>query len=117
MDRLQWLREMGYQPLRLRPQAAPVAATNAPTTGPLPASAGSAAASAPPLWQALLRACEASSEDVAGLGWELADDGIAFAFAGPRLRIDPTALRADPQAKRQLWRTLRALRRQRCRPA
>lgn len=64
-----------------------------------------------PFWQALLQAAGAPRSDPATLGWEERLDGPAFDFDGPTLRINPIALRQQPQAKRALWKTLRALRR------
>ncbi|MCK7593632.1 hypothetical protein [Pseudomarimonas salicorniae] len=116
--RLRMLAEMGYQPLRWRGRALPGAATRAaeaPATQasgrtPAPARHRGGAAS-DPLWQALLLAAGAAHLDPATLGWEERLEGPAFDFDGPTLRINPIALRRQPQAKRALWKTLRALRR------
>lgn len=123
-QREQFLRAMGYQPLRLRAAAAssPVVSPTAAATAHAQPAAQPAApkASAPharpatgsdPLWIALLAAAAAGPADAERLAWEAVLTGPAFAFDGPRLRINPIALRTDAGAKRALWKTLRSLRR------
>jgi hypothetical protein len=114
-QRQRMLVEMGYQPLRWRGRTAPPATQPEREAGAaLPAAAAAAQAAgrcADPLWQALLRAAGAAHLDPQALGWEERLDGPAFDFDGPTLRINPIALRRQPQAKRALWKTLRALRR------
>lgn len=125
------LKAMGYRPLRLRgvpnaeptptPQlvAAPVEqrSTQVPRDPPSPAPPQRARASQPtdrdPLWQALLRAVHASLDQVEALGWEAVLDGPPYRYDGPRLYLNLIALRGNAQAKRALWKTLRALRRRR----
>ena len=65
------------------------------------------------MWQALLRAVHASLEQIDALGWEAVLDGPPYRYDGARLYLNLIALRADPAAKRALWKTLRALRRRR----
>lgn len=112
--RQRMLAEMGYAPLRwrgraaARPPAEPVAPASAAPVRQPPAARG---ALGDPLWQALLRAAGSEHIDPAALGWEERLQGPAFDFDGPTLRINPIALRRQPEAKRALWKTLRALRR------
>ena len=106
------------------PSASP---THAPTHAPLrtatptrtpdenaaPSRRGQAAARPTPgLLDALLQAAGAGNRDLAALGWRLREDGAPFAFEGAELMLNLDALRRTPAAKRTLWRTLRALRRQ-----
>jgi hypothetical protein len=110
-----YLREMGYQPLRLRAQAP--AASTSPTADAPPATPGAPRAVVDPLWAALLAAAAASGARLTDLGWEERLAGPAFDFDGPTLRINPIALRQQPAAKRALWKTLRSLRARRLRGA
>ena len=121
-QRARYLREMGYQPLRLRGTGGPAVAT--PQGEPAlsrgrtstPAAPSSSAAATPPsavsdpLLRALLGAAGAASARPAELGWEERLTGPAFDFDGPTLRFNPIALRQQPAAKRALWKTLRSLR-------
>jgi hypothetical protein len=119
--RQRMLAEMGYTPLRWRGRAA-APRVQPPRDAPLEAAAAPPAQPAPgpgddPLWLALLRAAGAAHLDPKSLGWEQRLQGPPFDFDGPTLRINPIALRDQPQAKRALWKTLRALRRQWAHPA
>lgn len=120
-QRARFLREMGYQPLRLRGVggALPASANLAPPRSPAsstaataPQVASSAVTAGPrdPLLRALLAAAGAATAQPAELGWEERLTGPAFDFDGPTLRINPIALRQQPAAKRALWKTLRSLR-------
>jgi hypothetical protein len=121
-QRGRYLREMGYQPLRLRGAgSAPVAALSVqptrsgsvagtPATTPPPTPTACHAGVADPLVRALLGAAGAATAQPAELGWEERLTGPAFDFDGPTLRINPIALRQQPAAKRALWKTLRSLR-------
>lgn len=111
------LAEMGYPTLRWRGRA-PAPSAPAPALPERPAQAlASADPVTDPLWTALLRAVGAVDLDTAELGWERRQDGPAFDFDGPILRINLEQLRRQPRAKRELWKTLRALRRQLAGPA
>ena len=121
-QRTRYLREMGYQPLRLRGAGgSPAAATReqaAQSASPAGTSSTAAASAAnrphavvaDPLLRALLGAAGAATAQPAELGWEERLTGPAFDFDGPTLRINPIALRQQPAAKRALWKTLRSLR-------
>lgn len=120
-QRARFLREMGYQPLRLRGVggALPASANPAPSRSPAsstaataPQVASSAVTAGPrdPLLRALLAAAGAATAQPVELGWEERLTGPAFDFDGPTLRINPIALRQQPAAKRALWKTLRSLR-------
>jgi hypothetical protein len=131
-QRARWLREMGYRPMALRRttahgdahaeiDAARAAPASTPTvTQPVPSDARGAEAHADPtaaagtaLWTALLHACDAEPADAEVLGWKQSCIDQAFAFVGAELHFNLSLLRRQPAAKRALWRTLRALRRQR----
>lgn len=131
-QRARWLREMGYRPLLLRrtvadgDTCAEVDALRAApgATPPQVKPGGTDAEAEPPppnpavdagtaLWTALLRACDATPADAEALGWKQACTEQAFAFVGAELHFNLSLLRRQPAAKRALWRTLRALRRQR----
>lgn len=108
------LHAMGYSLLQRRTHAAAGERAERPAATALPRAGTEAAAAAPasPLWPALLKAAAASLEQAERLGWECTEQGPPFAFAGATLRINLSALRGDPGAKRALWKTLRPLRRQ-----
>lgn len=130
--RARWLREMGYRPLALRrttvegdvhaeveaartaPVEAPASTESAPADV-VAASRNDAAAvdAGPALWIALLHACDAEPAEAEALGWKQSCTDQAFAFVGAELHFNLSLLRRQPAAKRALWRTLRALRRQR----
>lgn len=121
-QRARYLREMGYQPLRLRGAGGASAATT--HVQPAQSASGASTSSTPsasaaarphvgvadPLLRALLSAAGAADALPAELGWEERLTGPAFDFDGPTLRINPIALRQQPAAKRALWKTLRSLR-------
>lgn len=115
VPREQWLRVMGYSPWVLRSR------TGEPDPGTDEADEAAAAGgeshvpheARQPLLDALMAAAGAADSSPESLGWRLRDDGEAFAFEGADLWLNLSALRRTPSAKRALWRTLRALRRQR----
>lgn len=119
VPRERWLRAMGYTPWTLRaggeasPAIPPATPTRTPDENAAPSRRGQAAARPTPgLLDALLQAAGAGNRDLAALGWRLREDGAPFAFEGAELMLNLDALRRTPAAKRTLWRTLRALRRQ-----
>lgn len=90
----------------------------APPAGAAPAQVEQAPAPKPAvprnpdkLWQAVLAAASLDDARAAECLLYCASDGQPFAFNGAELHIDPAALRRAPNAKRALWKTLRALRR------
>lgn len=131
-QRADWLRAMGYQPLALRrstvvgdvgvevetprglpgetPSVEEPARAGPATTQPNRVSTADAGTA---LWTALLRACDAEPAEAEALGWKQSCIDQAFAFVGAELHFNLSLLRRQPAAKRALWRTLRALRRQR----
>lgn len=103
------LQGMGYT--LLRRADTPRAGVAEPRAGEAPAPEAPAlnqAGQAPhPLWTQILHALGGPA-DRAGLF--LVESGPALQFDGPRLGLNLDALRQDPDAKRRLWQTLRALR-------
>lgn len=115
VPRERWLRAMGYTPwvLRGRADAAAHRPKDAEVTGAEAADPPQSGAGPHPLLDALLAAAGATGSNPESLGWRLRDEGEAFAFEGADLWLNLAALSRTPSAKRALWRTLRALRRQR----
>jgi hypothetical protein len=78
---------------------------------PVAAIAPDAARAPGGLWGAVLAAAGLDEAGADRARVRQACTGVAVAFRGDELWIDPQGLRGDARAKRMLWKTLRALRR------